>query len=387
MKYDFDTIIDRKNTNSLKWDMFETELPMWVADMDFPVAPEITKAIERRAQHGIFGYAIVPEEYYESYINWWDRRHNFKMKKEQMLFSIGVMPAISSMIRQLTEEKDEILIQTPVYHMFFKVIEDNNRQVVENELGYDGKTYFIDFDDLEEKLSQESTKMMLLCNPHNPVGRIWTKEELQKIDALCKKYDVIIISDEIHCDLVNPGKSYIPFENITMNNDNVITCIAPTKTFNIAGIQSSIVHITNKSLYDKIKERLLLDDSSQINVFSIVATIAAFKESEEWLTQLNEYIYQNKMFVEEYLGDNISSIKFVESEATYLLWLDCTALNIKSNDFKDLLNEKTGLLISPGIEFGEKGDNFLRLNVACPKEMLLDGLKRLKTVTDELLNS
>ncbi len=387
MKYDFDTIIDRKNTNSLKWDLFETELPMWVADMDFIVAPEITKAIERRAQHGIFGYAIVPEEYYESYINWWDRRHKFKMKKEQMLFSIGVMPAISSMIRQLTEENDGILIQTPVYHIFFKVIEDNNRQVIENELVYDGKTYFIDFDDLEEKLSQESTKMMLLCNPHNPVGRIWTKEELQKIDALCKKYDVIIISDEIHCDLVNPGKTYIPFENITINNDNVITCIAPTKTFNIAGIQSSIVHITNKSLYDKIKERLLLDDSSQINVFSIVATIAAFNECEEWLTQLNEYIYQNKMIVEEYLRDNISSIKFVESDATYLLWLDCRELNIKSNDFKDLLNEKTGLLISPGIQFGENGDDFLRLNVACPKEMLLDGLKRLKTVTDELLNS
>ncbi len=184
MNYDFDTITERKNTGSLKWDLFNTELPMWVADMDFQVAPEIIQALEKRVHHGIFGYAIVPDEYYQAYINWWQRRHNFKMKKDEMLFSLGVMPAISSMIRELTKENDGILIQTPVYHIFFKVIHDNNRQVIENELVYDGKKYSINFEDLEQKLSQKDTTMMLLCNPHNPVGRIWTEEELQRIDVL-----------------------------------------------------------------------------------------------------------------------------------------------------------------------------------------------------------
>lgn len=387
MKYDFDTIIKRKNTNSLKWDLFETELPMWVADMDFLVAPEINQALINRVNHGIFGYAVIPDEYYESYINWWKRRHNLIMKKEELLFSIGVMPSISTMIREFTEKNDGVLIQTPVYHIFFKVIEDNKRQVIENKLLYDGKNYSIDFEDLEEKLSRKSTKMMLLCNPHNPIGKIWTNQELVKIDELCKKHEVIIISDEIHCDLVNPNKKYIPFENIVENKENVITCLAPTKTFNIAGIQSSIIHTSNSKLYERIKKRLALDDSSQINVFSIVSTITAFNECEEWVNQLNEYIYQNKKLVENFLKNNIPIIKLVPSEATYLLWLDCTKLNIKSRELNDSLNKKTGLLLSPGIQFGENGDNFLRLNIACPEQMLTEGLNRLKEGINELTES
>ncbi len=384
MLYDFDTIIERKGTDSLKWDKFDTQLPMWVADMDFQVAPEIIDALSARVAHGVFGYAVVPDEYYESYIQWWNTRHNLKMKKEELLFSVGVMPSISSMIREFTKENDSILIQTPVYHIFFKVIKDNNRNVLENELIYDGNSYSIDFDDLEEKLSQETTTMMLLCNPHNPVGRIWTGEELAKIDCLCKKYNVLLISDEIHCDLVNPNEHYIAFENVIDNKDNVITCLAPTKTFNIAGIQSSVVHISNKELYEKMKSRLVLDDSSQINVFSIVATITAFNECEEWLNQLNEYIYQNKLIVDEFLKKELPVIKLVASQATYLLWLDCNELKINSREFNDYLNNNMGLLLSPGIQFGECGDNFLRLNVACPKTMLLDGLRRLKEGVDNL---
>ena len=387
MKYDFDTITERKNTGSLKWDLFETEIPMWVADMDFLVAPEITEALEKRVQHGIFGYAVIPDEYYESYIKWWQKRHNLCMKKENMLFSIGVMPSISSIIRQLTDENDKILIQTPVYHIFFKVIQDNNRQVIENKLEYDGEKYWINFDDLESKLSQDDTKMMLLCNPHNPVGKIWTKEELQKIDELCKKHDVIIISDEIHCDLVNPDNKYIPFENVTDNHCNIITCLSPTKTFNIAGIQSSVIHIQNNELYENIQRQLIIDDSSQINVFSIVATITAFNECEEWLNQLNRYIFQNKIIVDEFLKNKIPSIKLVNSEATYLLWLDCTKLNIKSRELNDFLNDKMGVLFSPGIQFGENGDNFLRMNIACPKKILLESLDRLKEGINSLSNS
>lgn len=384
MKYDFDTLIDRKNTNSLKWDLFDTQLPMWVADMDFKVAPEIQKALTKRVNHGVFGYAVAPDAYYESYINWWQRRHNMLMEKDEILFSIGVMPSISSIIRELTEENDSILIQTPVYHVFFYVIQDNNRKVLENELNYDGNNYHINFEDLEEKLSRKDTKMMLLCNPHNPVGKIWNKEELQKIDLLCKKHDVILVSDEIHCDLINPGKHYIPFENITSNNENVITCLAPTKTFNIAGIQSSIIHITNKKLYEKVQKRLRTDDSTQINVFSIVATITAFNECEDWLNQLNEYIYQNKLIVDEFLKKEIPEIKLVPSEATYLLWLDCTQLNINSKDFNQYLNDTQGLYLSPGIQFGTVGNQFLRLNIACPKELLLNGLNRLKKAVKKI---
>ncbi len=383
MKYDFDTVTDRKNTSSAKWDFFDTQLPMWVADMDFKVAPEMIESLTNRVQHGIFGYATIPDEYFNSYINWWNTRHNLKMKKENLLFSIGVMPSISSIIRELTEENDGVLIQTPVYHIFFKVILDNNRKVVENQLIYDGKKYSIDFDDLEEKLSHDKTTMMLLCNPHNPVGKLWNREELEKIAGLCRKHDVILISDEIHCDLVDPGKKYVALESILDDKENVITCLAPTKTFNIAGIQSSVVHITNKQLYDRINYRLQLDDSSHINVFSIVATITAFNECEDWLNQLNEYVYQNKLLVDDYLKKELPMIELVSSEATYLLWLDCTKITLKSKELTEYINKTTGLLLSPGIQFGQNGDNFLRLNIACPKTLLLDGLNRLK----EAINS
>ncbi len=378
MKYDFDTIIDRKNTASAKWDYFDTQLPMWVADMDFKVAPEIIEALTLRVQHGVFGYALIPDEFFNAYIKWWDKRHNFKMKKENLLFSVGVMPSISSIIRALTKENDCILIQTPVYHIFFKVVLDNNRKVIENKLLYDGKGYSIDFEDLEEKLADVNTTMMLLCNPHNPIGKIWGKDELERIAFLCKKHDVILISDEIHCDLVDPGKNYISLESIEDSYDNVITTLAPTKTFNIAGIQSSVVHVKNGQLRDKIQKRLELDDSSHINVFSIVATITAFNECEEWLNQLNEYIYQNKLLVNDFLKKELPMVELVPSNATYLLWLDCSKIKLKSEELAEHINKSTGLLLSPGKQFGQNGDDFQRLNIACPKEMLLDGLNRLK---------
>lgn len=384
MKYDFDIVTKRTNTNSLKWGNNEDELPMWVADMDFLVAPEIKEAIKKRLEHGIYGYSAVPDELYESYVNWWNRRHNFKMKREELLFCIGVMPAISSMIREFTKEDDNIIIQTPVYHIFFKVIEDNNRNVLENKLLFDGKNYEIDFESLEKQLSSEKSKMMLLCNPHNPIGKIWTKEEIEKIIGLCEKSNVLLVSDEIHCDLVDPDKRYIAAGRLS---SKVITCLAPTKTFNIAGIQSSVIHIPNKKLFKQMQKRLMIDDSSQINVFSINATIAAFNDAEEWLNQLNEYIYHNKKIVENFLADEIPEIRLMPCEATYLLWLDCEKLNIKSNELSLFIREKTGLFLSPGRQFGENGDNFLRMNIACPLETLLDGLKRLKKSVELLKES
>lgn len=374
-RFDFESVIERKGTNSLKWDLFGDDVPMWVADMDFKVAPAIQEAIQKRASHPIYGYTIVPDELFESYIDWWDRRYGFKMSKENMLYSTGVMPSISSMIRCLTDEGDEILIQSPVYHVFFYVIEDNNRKVVENQLIYENDEYKIDFDDLDEKLSE--VKLMILCNPQNPVGRIWSKDELAEIGRLCRKHDVVLISDEIHCDLTDPDVKYNPFETSSDYN-NVITCLSPSKSFNIAGFQSSIVHTRNEELLDRIKTQMHVDNSDSCNVFATSAVIAAYKESEDWLEELKEVLYENKSIVREYLANELPIIKLVECDATYLLWLDCSALGVASNVLSGFLRENQGLFLSSGSDFGQCGDSFLRMNIACPQKLLKEGLARLK---------
>ena len=371
-KYDFESIIDRHDTNSLKWDLFDDDLPMWVADMDFKVAPAIQDAILKRAKHPVFGYTVVPDELFEAYINWWKSRYNLEMSREDMAYSMGVMPSISSMIRCLSDENDEILIQTPVYHVFFYVIEDNNRKVIENELIYEDGAYKIDFDDLDEKLSK--VKMMILCNPHNPVGKIWSKEDLDRIIELCKKNDVILVSDEIHCDLTDPELKYNP----CAADDNVIRCLSPSKSFNVAGFQSSIVHTTNSELLDKIKAQMHIDNSDSCNVFATSAVIAAYNGSEEWLEELKQVLYENKQAVKKYLDEELPIVKLVECDATYLLWIDCSALGVHSDVLCEFLRTNQGLFLSPGHQFGENGKNFLRMNIACPRELLLDGLARLK---------
>ena len=374
-EYDFETVIERKNTNSLKWDLFGDDLPMWVADMDFKVAPAIQNAILDRATHPVYGYTIVPDDLFEAYISWWDSRYDFKMSKENMLYSVGVMPSISSMIRCLTDVGDGILIQSPVYHVFFYVIEDNDRKVVENELIYEDGSYRIDFDDLDEKLSD--VKMMILCNPQNPVGKIWSEDDLRRIAELCKKHDVILISDEIHCDLTDPGLKYNPFER-ACDYDKVITCLSPSKSFNIAGFQSSVVHSKNANLRDCIKNQMHIDSSDSCNVFATSAVIAAYTASEEWLEELKEVLYQNKQMVKDYLEEELPVIKLVECDATYLLWLDCSALKVSSKVLSEFLRANQGVFLSAGSDFGQCGDGFLRLNIACPPKLLKEGLDRIK---------
>lgn len=379
MKHDFDTVINRKNTDCAKWDFGGYDHPMWVADMDFKAAPKIAEAVEKRAGHNVYGYAIPPERLFDAYINWWDRRYGIQMKREEMLFATGVMPAITSIIRSFSSIGDKVLIQSPVYHVFFYVIENNDREVIENELIYENNIYHIDFEDLEEKLALEDTKLMLLCNPHNPIGKIWDKESLEKIGRLCKKHGVILVSDEIHCDLTNPGLKYVPFASLEEDIvENSIITIAPSKTFNIAGLQSSMVYTVNEEFYSKIQNQLTWDFSSGANVFAIDSVIAAYNESEDWLEELREYLFENKQIVESFLKEEIPEIKFVESEATYLLWLDCSDLNISSESFSEFLKENVSLFLSPGAEFGKCGDNFMRMNVACPKELLYGGLEALK---------
>lgn len=374
-KYDFESVIDRHDTNSLKWDLFDDDVPMWVADMDFRVAPAIEKAIQKRASHPVYGYTIVPDELFEAYISWWDRRYSFRMSREDMLYSTGVMPSISSIIRCLTDEGDNIVIQSPVYHVFYYVIEDNSRNVLENQLAYENGIYNIDFDDLDEKLAQ--SKMMILCNPQNPVGKIWPKEDLAKIGELCRKHDVILISDEIHCDLTDPNRRYKPFET-SSDYDKAITCLSPSKSFNIAGFQSSVVHTKNNELRDQIKTQMHIDNSDSCNVFAAYAVMAAYNESEDWLEELKEVLYENKQIVKDYLETELPIIKLIDCDATYLLWLDCSALKVPSKVLSGFLRTNQGVFLSAGSDFGQCGDDFLRMNIACPQKLLMGGLRKLK---------
>lgn len=377
--YDFDKVIERHNTNSLKWDSTDVKLPMWVADMDFEVVDEIRDSIIKRANHQIYAYSVVDDEYFDSYISWWKKRHNLTLKRDCFLFSTGVMPSINSIIRCLTDEGDKVLIQTPVYNVFFNVVLNNNRQLVENKLIYEDVEYAIDFDELEKQLSDEDVKLMLLCNPHNPVGKIWQNEELERMINLCNEYDVILVSDDIHCDLVNPGKSYNPVYSVDVSNrDNLIMCMAPTKTFNIAGIQTSAVYCENRKLYDLIEKQLSDDFNSMPNVFSICAAKAAFKYGDEWLDDMNAYVFENKKIARKYIDEHDLDVDIVDCEATYLLWIDCSRLSMDAIDFYEYLKNPYGLYVSPGIKFGENGSDFIRMNIACPKSTLLEGLSILK---------
>ncbi|MCH5199904.1 MAG: pyridoxal phosphate-dependent aminotransferase [Oscillospiraceae bacterium] len=377
--YDFDTVIDRKNTGSLKWDVKENELPMWVADMDFRTAPEIVEAIAKRVEHGVYGYSVMPDEWYGAYIDWWSRRHGLTMEQEGLIFCTGVVPAISSVVRKLTTPAEKVLIQTPVYGVFFNCILNNGRQVLENPLSYNGKEYSIDFADLEEKLSDPQTALMILCNPHNPIGKIWDRETLAKIGSLCKKHNVTVLADEIHCDLTDPNCGYVPFASVSDECRSIsITAIAPTKTFNLAGLQTAAVYVHDKALRHKVWRGLNTDEVAEPNAFAVTAAAAAFTEGEEWLNELRQYVYENKAIVGEFLESELPQVKLVPSQATYLLWLDCGEVTEDAQKLSQFIRQETGLFLSHGNQYGGNGNRFLRLNIACPKATLRDGLERLK---------
>lgn len=385
MIYNFDLKTDRTCTNSLKWNVSDGELPMWVADMDFPTAPEVREAVLKRAEHGIFGYTIIPEEWYDAYILWWEKWHQFKMKKDWLIFSTGVVPAISSAVRKLTTAGENVLIQTPVYNIFFNSIVNNGRNVVEAPLTYDGdsKNYAVDWTELERKLADPQTTLMILCNPHNPVGKIWDKETLAKIGELCSRYHVTVISDEIHCDLTAPGRSYIPFASVSETCRKIsVTCIAPTKAFNLAGLQTAAVVVPDETLRHKMWRALNTDEVAEPNAFAVDAAVAAFTKGDPWLDALREYIAGNKQLVGEFINQNLPKIKAVCSEATYLVWLDCKSLPGDGETICRYLREKTGLYLSEGRQYGKGGEHFLRMNVACPRSLVEEGLNRLQKGMD-----
>ncbi|MCR5167235.1 MAG: pyridoxal phosphate-dependent aminotransferase [Oscillospiraceae bacterium] len=381
MRFDFDTVTDRRNTDSLKWKVHENELPMWVADMDLRTAPAITDAIIRRAEHGIFGYSVIPDEWYSAYIRWWEERHHVTFARQELLFSSGVIPSVSCCINALTDPSDSVIILSPEYYVFYKLINNSGRKVLDHPLKYHNGRYSIDFDLLERDMSDRSAKLMIFSNPHNPIGLIWNAETLSAIGELAYKYGVTVVSDEIHCDLTDPGHEYVSYYAASERcAENGIICLSPTKTFNIAGIKSSAAVVRDKKLRSKINRALLLGNASDPNSFAVQAAISAFEHGGEWLSELREYLYINKMTVSAYLEKNIPGIKLIPSDATYLLWLDCTALGMGSKELSEHIRSKTGLFLTNGEPFG--GDGFLRMNIACPRSLLTDGLERLKKAVD-----
>ncbi len=378
MKYDFDSVTDRRNSNSLKWDISDGELPMWVADMDFQTAPEILSAVKERAAHGVFGYTVVPDSWYEAYRSWWMDRHHFDIKKDQLIFCTGVVPAISSIVRKLTTPAEKVLIQTPVYNVFFNSILNNGRQVLESGLKYKDGEYEIDLDDLERKLADPQTSLMILCNPHNPVGKIWDRDTLARIGALCKKHHVLVLSDEIHCDLTAPGTEYIPFASVSDEcRENSITCISPTKTFNLAGLQTAAVVVPDPVLRHKVWRGLNTDEAAEPNCFAVDAAVAAFTKGAPWLDELRAYLFRNKEITADFIQKNIPALRVVKSEATYLMWIDCRELSDDSDEIVKFIRDTTGLILSSGAQYGSGGEGFIRMNIGCPRALLEDGLSRL----------
>lgn len=376
--YNFDEIVDRSGTNSSKWSVVDGELPMWVADMDFKAPKPILDDLKKRLENGVLGYTRTPKEWALSHKLWWQRRHNAGFDESWFLFCTGVIPAISTAIRRFSSPGDNVVIQTPVYHVFFNCIKNNGRHVLTNELVYENANYSIDFNDLEKKLANPLTTIFILCNPHNPIGKIWDNDTLLKIGELCHKHGVMVISDEIHCDLTDPNKNYIPFICASkICEQTSITCVAPTKTFNIAGVQSAAVIVPNEHLRQKMSAAINYDGVGEANAFAAIATISAYTKCDQWLDLLREYVFKNKQIVSNFLTNDDFGVSLINSEATYLLWLDCSKVSKDSTGLQEFLRKNAKLWLNDGVIYGSSG-SFLRMNIACPKATLLDGLDRLK---------
>ncbi len=380
MQYNFDEIILRRGSNSYKWDADAGDgiLPMWVADMDFRTASPVIEALQQRVAHGVFGYTKVPPSYFDAITGWFNKRHNFNVEKEWILFTTGVVPALSAVIKALTEPGDQVIVQTPVYNCFFSSIRNDQCEIVTNELLYKDGVYTINFDDLEEKASAPGAKVLLLCNPHNPVGRVWTREELQRMGEICLRHQVVVVSDEIHCDLVSPGYTHIPFASLGPDFlQNSVTCTAPSKTFNLAGIQVANILAASEEIRRRIDKALNVNEVCEINTFAVEALIAAYTQGEEWLEQLRVYLHENYRYLVHFFEDHLPQLKVLPLEATYLVWIDCTALNQSSQEIARDLLEKEGLRINEGTLYGAAGEGFIRINIATQRERLVQGLEKI----------
>ncbi|KUJ62716.1 cystathionine beta-lyase [Flavobacteriaceae bacterium CRH] len=380
MKYNFDNVLSRNDSGSIKWDEapFGEVLPMWIADMDFKSAPEILSALQKRVDHGIFGYTAIPDAFYDAIISWWKRRYDFNLDKEWLIPVSGVIPALSAAIQSLSQTGDHVIIQSPVYNHFYSSIENNGRVAIENNLLYNNGEYTIDFKDLGQKAADQKAKILIISNPHNPVGRVWKREELQAIGDICLKNNVVVISDEIHADLVFKKYIHIPFASLGEKYSlNSVTLSSPTKSFNLAGLQVGYFFTQNEQLRKAIQSSFKLMGIELLNLFGSTALIAAYEESEQWLDALKDYLYDNYLFLTEFINSNLPQIKVTPLEATYLVWLDCTALGKRADELSHQLLEEQKLWINSGAMYGAVGEGFLRINIATPKVQLQTGLERL----------
>ena len=389
--YDFDRIVDRRNTDCLKYDFAvqrgrpKDVLPFWVADMDFSIAQEIEDALVKRCQHGIFGYSEATDGYFAALQNWYLKHFNWQVQRPWLIKTPGVVFALAMAVKAFTEPGDGVLVQQPVYYPFTEVIRDNDREVVDAPLALVNGHYEIDFADLEQKLANPKVKLMFLCSPHNPVGRVWTKEELLKVGDLCLKYNVITVSDEIHSDFVWDDNAHTPFATLGEEyQQNCIVCTAPSKTFNLAGLQVSNIFIPNQKLRRAFRKQIDAAGYSQLNTLGLVACQAAYTYGEEWLTQVKAYIRSNITFVDDYLKQNLPQIKMLPIEGTYLVWLDCSALGMTADEREQWLWHEAKLWLDGGGIFGKEGEAFERINVACPRATLLQGLEQLKAAVEGL---
>lgn len=382
--YNFDEIVNRNNTQSVKWDLYPGSLPMWVADMDFRTAPAIIEALQKRLDHGVFGYELVPDEYYEAIANWFSHRHNWDdISKKNIVPTTGVIAAYSAAIKAMTRPGDRVLVQTPCYNAFFPAITNNKCKLLENPLHYENGQYTIDWEDFERKVRK--ARVFLLCNPHNPAGRVWTRKELAKMGEICLRNNVFVVADEIHCEITFPGHDYTPWatlpEEIVRNS---VSCISPTKAFNIAGIQIANLYARDENTLKLMDRAINENECCDVNVFGVTALIAAYNHGGPWLGDLKEYLLHNARAAFGYLEDLNLPVVAVPLEGTYLMWLDCRgamhpgeSLDGFSERFAEHLR-KNKLVLSPGTIYGAAGEGFMRMNIACPRTTLLEGITRFK---------
>ena len=391
MKYDFDELVERRGTNCVKWDeegpcqtddrcSSKEMIPLWVADMDFKVAPAIQEAVRKRAEHGVFGYNIVPERYYEAVIVWFRRRHQWDIHREWLLYTTAVVPAMSCVIKALTMPGEKVLILSPAYNCFFSSIKNNGCEVLESPLKAADDSFEVDFIDFESKCADEKTTLFLLCNPHNPTGRVWTREELQRMYDICHRHGVKVVSDEIHCELIMPGYRFVPFGTVT---DDCVVMNSPSKSFNTAGLQIANIICSHPTWRRRIDRAININEVCDVNPFGIVALQAAYNESEDWIDELNQYLWGNYQSIRDFIEENIPQWKVCRLEGTYLPWVDVSAMGITSQQLCNRLFAEAKVWINPGTMYGrETGEGYVRLNIACPRSRLMDALQRIETVVN-----
>lgn len=379
----FDDLITRRGTGSYKWDEPEGDdiIPMWVADMDFRVARPITDALRRRVEHGVFGYTLVTDEYYDAVISWFSRRHGWTMRREWIQYTSGVVPAVSAVIKALTVPGDRVIVQTPVYNCFFSSIRNNGCEVSESPLIYAGGRYTMDFDDLERRAADPRARLMLLCNPHNPAGRVWTAEELLRINDICMRHGVTVVSDEIHCELVYDGHEYRPFASLSAGClANSVTCCSPSKAFNTAGLQIANIISADADVRRRIDRAININEVCDVNPFGVAALIAAYNEGGEWLDSLLAYIKGNYTALCEFFAGRLPRVRIVPMEGTYLVWADISAFGMTSDQVTERLLTEGRVMVSSGTIYGQAGEGFIRINIACPRERMMEGLRRMAAV-------